>query len=103
MAKKFGSQIFDVVPHWGAAVGNVQTYVNAGGTLRLGYGISGFPVTVIRPANTGVGRPGPFEAYLFVGGDVRGVAHNIFLDGNTSQRTRSGYRPQASSGTGKQA
>jgi len=81
--KKIGSQSFDVVPHWGAALGNVQTYANVGATVRLGYGITSFPQLIVAPSNSDSFKPGPIEAYLFAGGDGRIVAHNIFLDGNT--------------------
>jgi len=81
--KKIGSKTFDVVPHWGAALGNVQTYANAGATIRLGYGITSFPQLIIAPANSDSSKPGPLEAYFFFGGDGRFVVHNIFLDGNT--------------------
>lgn len=81
--KKIGSTNFDVVPHWGAALGNVQTYANAGATVRLGYGISSFPQNIIAPSNSDSSRPGPIEAFVFVGGEGRAVARNMFLDGNT--------------------
>jgi lipid A 3-O-deacylase len=81
--KKIGSQSLDVVPHWGAALGNVQTYANAGATVRLGYGITSFPQLIMAPTNNDSPQIGPVEAYLFAGGDGRFVAHNIFLDGNT--------------------
>ncbi|HEV7669736.1 MAG TPA: lipid A deacylase LpxR family protein [Thermoanaerobaculia bacterium] len=83
--KKIGTTKIDVVPHWGAALGNVQTYANAGATVRLGYGITDFPQLIVAPSLLPDGRvkPGPIEAYFFVGYDGRFVAHNIFLDGNT--------------------
>jgi len=83
--KKIGSETFDVVPHWGAGLGNVMTYANAGATVRLGYNISSFPQHVIKPSVLLDSRkkPGPFEFFVFAGADGRFIPHNIFLDGNT--------------------
>lgn len=81
-----GLAIVDVVPHWGFAVGNLTTRVNAGGTLRLGKNLAGFPQADIANTFGGGGgranRPN-FEAYVFLGVDGRAVAHNLLLDGNT--------------------
>jgi lipid A 3-O-deacylase len=82
--KKLGGETFDVVPHWGAGLGNVTIYANAGATARFGYHISGFPVRVITPSFRAERKnPEPFEFFVFAGGDGRFVPHNIFLDGNT--------------------
>lgn len=83
--KKIGSDFFDVVPDWGAGLGNVMTYANAGATVRLGYHISGFPQLLITPSNREAlsKKPKDFEFFVFAGADGRLVAHNIFLDGNT--------------------
>lgn len=83
--KRIGNSSFDVVPHWGASLGNVATYVNAGATVRLGRNISDFPHLIVAPTAAAIGReePARHELYAFVGADGRAVAHNIFLDGNT--------------------
>ncbi|UZP65915.1 lipid A deacylase LpxR family protein [Desulfovibrio mangrovi] len=83
---------WDALPHFGATAGNVMTYANAGGELRFGWNLpSDFGTSLIR-AGGGVGAPtsdddprvnGDFGFYFFLGTDVRGVARNIFLDGNT--------------------
>jgi len=79
----------DLSPHVGFSVGNIATYVSGGLTLRLGNNLEGdFGAPRIRPSLPGsaffVPRPG-FGWYVFAGADARAVAHNIFLDGNTSK------------------
>lgn len=81
-----------IIPHIGMTVGNVLTQANAGGELRFGMHLpADFGTSGIRP---GAGVSAPTEngdprlhkgvgAYLFLGTDVRAVARNIFLDGNT--------------------
>ncbi len=80
----------DLAVHGGLALGNVRTYANAGAMARFGIGAdslqSDFSPPRIRPALSGGGvyRPDDgFGAYLFAGVDVRAVARDIFLDGNT--------------------
>jgi lipid A 3-O-deacylase len=84
----------DFIPHLGGSLGNVQTYVNAGGTVRLGFNLpSDFGVKLIRPGGT---VPAPiddadprvspnrsFSLFVFGSADGRAVARDIFLDGNT--------------------
>ena len=83
--KKIGDGPVDFVPDLGFSLGNVQTYGQVGGTVRLGYHLSSFPQNVISPrvAPPQEKSPEPFEAFVFVGGEARGVARNIFLDGNS--------------------
>ena len=90
----------DLVPHAGASLGNVQTYANAGGTLRLGINLpSDFGVQLARPGSVG-GTPTDdldprvalhrnFSLFLFGAVDGRAVARDIFLDGNTFRDSRS--------------
>lgn len=84
----------DFVPHAGVSLGNVQTYANAGGTIRLGFNLpSDFGVQLIRPGGGGTSpiddqdpRVSPtrdWSFFLFGAGDGRAVARDIFLDGNT--------------------
>lgn len=84
----------DLIPHAGFSVGNVQTYANAGFTLRAGFNLpSDFGVSLIRGASLPNGpsddddpRVSPtrdWSFFVFGGGDGRGVARDIFLDGNT--------------------
>ncbi|HTB79471.1 MAG TPA: lipid A deacylase LpxR family protein [Opitutaceae bacterium] len=84
----------DLVPHAGASLGNVQTYANAGGTLRLGLNLpSDFGVQLARPGSIG-GTPADdldprvaldrnFSLFVFTAADGRAVGRDIFLDGNT--------------------
>ncbi len=84
----------DFMPHIGMSVGNVQTYGNAGATLRVGYNLpSDFGVQLIRPGGSGnspindrdprVARDRHWSFYLFASSDGRAVLRDIFLDGNT--------------------
>jgi len=79
----------DVSPHIGGALGNVFTYGALGVTFRFG---DDLPIDYgpprIRPSLPGTDhfRPaanGGLGWYLFSGIEVRAVARNIFLDGNT--------------------
>jgi lipid A 3-O-deacylase len=90
----------DLVPHAGASLGNVQTYANAGGTLRLGFNLpSDFGVQLARPGSVGgsptddldprVALDRNFSLFVFGAADGRAVARDIFLDGNTFRSSRS--------------
>lgn len=85
---------WEFLPHLGAAVGNVATYANLGGELRVGINLpDDFGTATIGPAattSTPVERGQTAERsrfdlglYVFARADGRAVAHNIFLDGNT--------------------
>jgi lipid A 3-O-deacylase len=85
---------WELLPHAGTAVGNVQTYANMGGELRIGLNLpDDFGTSAISPAeSTSTPVDGAlasarsvvdFGLYLFSRVDGRLVAHNIFLDGNT--------------------
>lgn len=83
----------DLTPHFGAALGNVYTYANAGLTLRYGRNLQlDYGPPRIQPSVQGsaffVPAPG-LAWYLFAGFEGRAVAHNIFLDGNTFKDSRS--------------
>ncbi len=92
---RFGSPIgaglsVDAIPEIGATAGNVYTYAEAGSLLRLGRYLNvDYGPARIRPALSGGSwfdpseLKGPFGWYVFVGGQVRAVARDIFLDGNT--------------------
>jgi hypothetical protein len=84
----------DLVPHAGASLGNVQTYANAGVTLRIGFNLpSDFGVDLISPGSMGsapaddwdprVAAHRDFSLFVFSAVDGRAVARDIFLDGNT--------------------
>ncbi|MBF0249989.1 MAG: lipid A deacylase LpxR family protein [Alphaproteobacteria bacterium] len=74
---------FDVVGHGTAQLGNVRTGAGVGGTVRFGSGLGHEygPVygTFALPAK----RPGDWVWSLYAGAEVRAVAWDIFLDGNT--------------------
>lgn len=81
----------DVEPRYGFAVGNAYDFANVGGTLRFGPAAARHTDT---PASLVPGLPGSayfgkspdwFTWYTFLSLDGRGVARNIFLDGNTFQ------------------
>lgn len=84
----------DLIPHFGGSLGNVQTYANLGGTLRLGFNLpSDFGVQLIRPGGGGnspiddrdprVAPDRDWSFFIFGAVDGRAVARDIFLDGNT--------------------
>ena len=85
---------WEFIPHAGVALGNVYTYANLGGELRVGLNLpDDFGTASIGPASTTStpvdGRHGAERSrfdlglYVFARADGRAVAHNIFLDGNT--------------------
>lgn len=80
----------DVVPTVGVTVGNVFTYASVGAMMRLGQSLNTtWGPTRVRPSASGASFIGsdpavPFWGYdVFAGVEARGVARNIFLDGNT--------------------
>jgi hypothetical protein len=84
--------VFDLEPHIGAAAGNVYDYVAGGAMLRAGINLpNDFGPLRLDPALPGSNffqARGGFSAYAFAGVDVRAIARNIFLDGNTWQASR---------------
>lgn len=79
------------IPHVKLAVGTVYDYAEVGMTFRAGYNL---PDDFVRsPLETYSTQPSSREphwaAYMFVGGDTRGVAHNMFLDGNNWRASQS--------------
>jgi lipid A 3-O-deacylase len=85
-AGRLGSHSYDLALRAGGAVGNVLTYVDAGAVLRYGRNLpDDIPVTFISlgPPRDGYRGTGEFGWYVWAGFDGRGVARNIFLDGNT--------------------
>jgi hypothetical protein len=89
---------WDLIPHMGVTLGNVATYANAGGEIRIGYRLPyDFGTSLIRPGGS-VSAPSSkrdrrlrhgIGVHLFAGTDGRAVLHNIFLDGNTWQDSHS--------------
>jgi hypothetical protein len=85
--------VFDIEPHWGAAVGNVYDYVNLGAMARFGFNLpKDYGPMRIEPSLPGSDYFEPtagLGAYVFAGVDGRAVARNLFLDGNSFEDSRS--------------
>jgi hypothetical protein len=85
--------IFDAEPHYGAAIGNIYDFANAGLMARLGFNLpSDYGPMRIDPSMPGSNffEPnGGFSAYIFAGVDGRAIARNLFLDGNTFEASPS--------------
>jgi len=98
MTGKLGGLDLDFTPRAGATVGNVYTYANAGGVVRLGKNLpDDFAVTNISlgPPRDGY-RPSqgaPFGWYAWAGTDARLVGWNAFLESNTSEGPGIKHKP----------
>ncbi|MBU1228333.1 MAG: lipid A deacylase LpxR family protein [Proteobacteria bacterium] len=91
---------WDLLPHARVTAGNVQTHAAAGFETRIGYRLPwDFGTSLIQPGG-GVSAPADpddprlrldesFGLHLFAGAEGRAVARNIFLDGNTWERSPS--------------
>jgi hypothetical protein len=89
---------WDVLPHARVTVGNVLTHAAAGFETRLGYRLPwDFGTSLIQPGG-GVSAPADpddprlrqdmsFGLHIFAGAEGRAVARNIFLDGNTWEKS----------------
>ena len=84
----------DLVPQAGFTGGNVFTYGEIGGTLRIGRHLEAdYGQVRVRPALSGTDYFNPDHLddevgfYIFAGAQGRAVAHNIFLDGNTARQS----------------
>jgi hypothetical protein len=76
----------DIAPHVGGALGTVFTYAATGLTIRFGTNLRDtWSPPRIRPSLPGAEfyKGGGIKGYFFAAGEVRAVARNIFLDGNT--------------------
>ena len=83
----------DTIPYGVVALGNAQTYAGVGAIIRLGPDLpDDFGPSRIYPGIGGSdwfrATPG-FDWYVFSGGELRGVARDIFLDGNTFRDSQS--------------
>jgi hypothetical protein len=86
----------DVVPQAGLTAGNIFTYGDVGGMLRIGKGLhADYGPVRVRPALSGTdwfdeeGLDDGAGWYVFVGTQGRAVARNVFLDGNSFRDSRS--------------
>jgi hypothetical protein len=77
----------ELIPHIGAGVGNLYIYAATGAQVKFGWNMpNDFGAKLIRPGgsrSTDFREKGPFGIYTYVMIDGKGVARNIFLDGNT--------------------
>lgn len=77
----------DLVLRHRVTLGNVATHLAGGAVVRLGRHLpADFGADLIRPGGGNAlngGGPQRFSAYTYVSGEVRAVARDIFLDGNT--------------------
>jgi hypothetical protein len=91
--QSFLGLIFDVEPHYGAAIGNVYDYANVGAMARLGFNLpNDYGPMRINPSMPGSNffePTGSIGGYLFAGVDGRAIARNLFLDGNSFEASRS--------------
>ncbi|KAF1700112.1 lipid A deacylase LpxR family protein [Pseudoxanthomonas suwonensis] len=85
---------WDAIAHWGGALGNRATYANTGMEVRWGWRLpDDFGSTPLRPAGENTAPSGARLAgwswHLFATSDVRVVARDITLDGNTFRDSHS--------------
>jgi len=79
---------WDAIAYWGGTLGNLATHLNAGGELRYGLHLpNDFGTGRLAGANTApsgaYASGGGWAGHLFVALDVRAVARDLTLDGNT--------------------
>ncbi len=90
---------WDILPYHTLTAGNVLTQATIGSEVRLGWNLPpSFGSSQIRPGSS-VRAPNPdgeqgrtrkaWGFYFFAGAEGRGVARNIFLDGNTWKNSHS--------------
>jgi hypothetical protein len=86
----------EFIPEVGVTAGNVFTYGEVGGIWRIGRNLKAdWGPALIRPSYSGTGYFAPERTDggigfdLFIGGQARVIARNIFLDGNTFANSRS--------------
>jgi lipid A 3-O-deacylase len=90
--QSFLGAVFDIEPNYGAAIGNVYDYVDAGAMARFGFNLpKDYGPMRIQPSLPGSDyfEPAGLGAYVFAGVDGRAIARNLFLDGNTFETSRS--------------
>jgi len=90
---------YDVIGHTGIALGNVADYLNMGAEIRFGWMIpNDFGTSAVRPGGDNSApdvtwdpreRGKGWGVHAFASTDVRLVAHDIFLDGNTFKSSHS--------------
>jgi lipid A 3-O-deacylase len=81
-----GSLRLEALPEANIAVGNIYDYAGAGVTFRFGHNLEAdWGPARIAPAQQGSDfqTVDSFAWYAYAGGEVRAVARNLFLDGNS--------------------
>ncbi|MDI1337222.1 MAG: lipid A deacylase LpxR family protein [Lacunisphaera sp.] len=77
----------DLVLRHRVTLGNVATHLAGGAVVRIGWRMpADFGADLIRPGGGNMandGGPDRFSAYTYASGEVRAIARDIFLDGNT--------------------
>lgn len=77
----------DLVLRHRVTLGNVATHLAGGASVRVGWRLpADFGADLIRPGGGNMpnnGAPPRFSAYTYASGEVRAVARDLFLDGNT--------------------
>ncbi len=85
--------VFDFEPNYGATIGNVYDYVDAGAMARVGFNLpKDYGPMRIQPSLPGSNYFEPtagLGAYVFAGVEGRAIARNLFLDGNSFETSRS--------------
>jgi hypothetical protein len=82
----FAGARWDLATRAGATLGTPMTYAACGAVLRYGHNLPGdLPVTHISlgPPRDGFRGAPAFGWYAWAGVDLRAVAYNTFIDGNT--------------------
>jgi lipid A 3-O-deacylase len=89
----FGGLEVDALPNVTVGIGTLRIYAQTGVTLRIGQGLdSDFGAPRVSPGLSGgdaYTAHRPFAWYVFAGVDGQAVAHDVLLDGNNWQDSRS--------------
>lgn len=80
--RRFGNRFADVTPSYGLALGTLQTYPTLGTTLRLGWNMTGMPVSISGFTAGNREKRSKAEIALFAGVDGRYFLRNAYYDGN---------------------
>lgn len=91
---------YDLIPHWGVRIGNVQTYANIGAEIRYGWNLpldfGSCPIRAGCATNSAFRRASSVDFagtltawHIFAATEARLVGHDIFLDGNTFRDSHS--------------
>ncbi|GAB5562485.1 MAG: lipid A deacylase LpxR family protein [Synoicihabitans sp.] len=87
---------WDVMPHLGASLGNVNTHVNTGLEIRYGYKLpDDFGTKLIRPGSSNSANSrARFRLFAFAAFDAKYVIRDLLLEGSTvSGPTRIRHEP----------